>query len=446
MCPSRDQPFAWPSAILYQSCSGTLVRITTCWPTFCINLLLLPLQSLQPMLPTWLADPSRAIELSSPATLTQRAVYLHWINYPFFTDFDTPEYFGFGREYKGVCGLTKELPEDVRMFMDIIVILIDNKVRNVYFETDDGIRVGAWHILPSHYYMGQRLRFRDKDMMQDAIYDLALGNPDYETVIYFHGNAGNRAAPWRIDLYKKISDKFPNVNVIAIDYRGFGNSKGTPSEDGLRLDALATFKWLTDRGVPNDKISIIGHSLGTGVATSLAYELSRIGSPPKALILKAAYSSLPTLIFEYRALKYIPFFAPIRLFPVIQDWLQRRMVHQFDSLSRIQFVDCPILIIYGAVDFEIPGHNSHKLFHRAIYGVESEVDYSDEWLANDHNIKNTTIENEAIQYEHRSRPDVSLVILKYAHHNNVGYFDYVFEAMGVTTGWTLPGEAPLISV
>ncbi|KAM3579016.1 hypothetical protein VKS41_008552 [Umbelopsis sp. WA50703] len=355
--------------------------------------------------------------LSFPAP--QRwAVYLHWVNYPFSTDWDTPEYFGFGH----------------------------NKVRNVHIETDDGVRVGAWHILPSHYYMGQRLRFRNKDMMQDAIYDLALGNPDYETVIYFHGNAGNRAAPWRVDLYKKISDKFPNVNIVAIDYRGFGNSKGTPSENGLRSDALATYRWLTDRGVPNDKISIIGHSLGTGVATSLAYELSRIGSPPKALILKAAYSSLSTLIFEYRALKYIPFFAPIRLFPAVQDWLKRRMVHQFDSLSRIQYVDCPILIIYGAIDFEIPGHNSHKLFHRAIYGIESEVDYSDEWLANDHNIRNTTIENEAISYEHRSRPDVNLVVLKYAHHNNVGYFDYVFEAMGVTAKWTLPGEAPLIPV
>lgn len=75
-------------------------------------------------------------------------------------------------------------------------------MRNVRIETDDGVQVGAWHILPSHYYMGQRLRFREKDMMQDAIYDLALGNPDYETVIYFHGNAGNRAAPWRVDLYK----------------------------------------------------------------------------------------------------------------------------------------------------------------------------------------------------------------------------------------------------
>ncbi|KAI8582123.1 hypothetical protein K450DRAFT_229121 [Umbelopsis ramanniana AG] len=355
--------------------------------------------------------------LSFPAP--QRwAVYLHWINFPFFTDFDTPEYFGFGH----------------------------NKVRNIHISAEDGTSIGAWHFLPSHYYMGQQLRYRSKDRMQDAIYDLALGNPDYETVIYFHGNAGNRAAPWRVDLYKKIGDKFPNVNVIAIDYRGFGNSDGTPSEEGLRMDARATWDWLRQRGVPNDKISIIGHSLGTGIATSLAYELSRNGNPPKALILKAAYSSLPTLLFEYRALKYIPFFAPIKLFPPVQKWLKSRMVHQFDSLSRIQYVDCPILIIYGAVDFEIPGHNSQKLFHRAIYGLEAEVLYSDEWLANDPNIKNVTIPNEVSVYQHHRNPDVKLAVLTYAHHNNVGYFDYVFEAMGRTAKWVLPGEVPLVEV
>lgn len=45
----------------------------------------------------------------------------------------------------------------------------------------------------------------------------------------------------------------------------------------------------------------------------------QLGHPPKALILKAAYSSLPTLLFEYRALKYIPFFAPLKLFPPVQS-------------------------------------------------------------------------------------------------------------------------------
>ncbi|GAB5593224.1 hypothetical protein Unana1_08124 [Umbelopsis nana] len=344
------------------------------------------------------------------------ALYLHWINYPFFTDWDTPEYFGFGH----------------------------NKGRNVHIMTEDGTSIGAWHFVPSHYYMGQQLRYRPKDMMQDAVYDLALGNPDYETVMYFHGNAGNRAAPWRVDLYKKLGDKFPNVNVITIDYRGFGNSDGTPSEEGLRMDARATWNWLVERGVPHDKISIIGHSLGTGVATALAYELSRIGSPPKALILKAAYSSFPSLVFEYRALGFIPFLTPIKLLPPVQDWLVRKMTTQFDSLSRIQYVDCPVLIIYGAIDFEIPERNSHKLFHRAVYGLEAGAEYDDDWLANDPNIINTTIQNEASLYQHHRRSDVKLVALKYAHHNNVGYFDYVFEAMAHTTRWILPGETPLV--
>lgn len=47
---------------------------------------------------------------------------------------------------------------------------------------------------------------------------------------------------------QKLGDKFPNVNVITIDYRGFGNSQGTPSEEGLRMDARATWDWLVERG------------------------------------------------------------------------------------------------------------------------------------------------------------------------------------------------------
>lgn len=53
---------------------------------------------------------------------------------------------------------------------------------------------------------------------------------------------------------QKIGDKFPNVNVITIDYRGFGNSEGTPSEEGLRMDARATWDWLRQRGGNNTMV------------------------------------------------------------------------------------------------------------------------------------------------------------------------------------------------
>jgi hypothetical protein len=87
-------------------------------------------------------------------------------------------------------------------------------------------------------------------------------------------------------------------------------------------------------------------------------------------------------------------------------------------MSILQYVDCPILIIYGAVDFEIPGHNSQQLFHRAIYGLEAEISYSDEWLVNDPDIKNVTIPDEVSVYQHHRNPNVQLAVLTYAHHNN----------------------------
>lgn len=80
-------------------------------------------------------------------------------------------------------------------------------------------------MLPTSYYVEHALRQRTPE---DSLYDEALGNPAYDTVMYFHGNAMNRAAPWRTDLYKRLSDKFDHLNIIAIDYRGFGDS-GKPA-------------------------------------------------------------------------------------------------------------------------------------------------------------------------------------------------------------------------
>ncbi|KAI9312874.1 Alpha/Beta hydrolase protein [Dichotomocladium elegans] len=164
-----------------------------------------------------------------------------------------------------------------------------------------------------------------------SLYDKALMDPGHETVIYFHGNAMNRAAPWRVELYK-----FDRLNIIAIDYRGYGDSEGIPSEEGLQLDAMAVIDWLRDRKVPHHRISLIGHSLGTGVATRLAYEMTRKGIPPKSLIVKAAFSSLPNLIFEYHILDYLPILAPLRALPRIQAWLLESLQHAFDSQSRME--------------------------------------------------------------------------------------------------------------
>jgi abhydrolase domain-containing protein 12 len=92
----------------------------------------------------------------------------------------------------------------------------------------------------------------------------------------------NRAAPFRIEAYAMFTAL--GVNVVAKDYRGFGDSQGTPSEEGLQRDARATYKWIRQRrlsessvGENSPAIYIAGQSLGTGVAARLALDLYRVG-------------------------------------------------------------------------------------------------------------------------------------------------------------------------
>ena len=68
-----------------------------------------------------------------------------------------------------------------------------------------------------------------------------------------------------------------NANVLAIDYRGFGDSEGHPSEQGLVSDARAAWEWAINNGAKPNEILLVGLSLGTGVASSLGAELAAEG-------------------------------------------------------------------------------------------------------------------------------------------------------------------------
>lgn len=63
------------------------------------------------------------------------------------------------------------------------------------------------------------------------------------------------------------------ANVLTIDYRGFGDSGGNPTEEGLGRDARAAWNWLLDEGAKPSDIILMGQSLGTGVAALLAANL-----------------------------------------------------------------------------------------------------------------------------------------------------------------------------
>src|SRR5712671_6689487 len=128
-----------------------------------------------------------------------------------------------------------------------------------------------------------------------------------------HGNLGNIRYRQRPEYYALIRDL--GINLLAFDYRGFGESTGIPEERGLYDDATASYEYLTRTlKVPPEHIVIFGHSLGSSVAIELA---SRV--PAAGLIVEGAFTSVVD-----RGQELFP------LFPVALIATQR-----FPSLDRI---------------------------------------------------------------------------------------------------------------
>src|SRR5580765_7628816 len=102
-----------------------------------------------------------------------------------------------------------------------------------------------------------------------------------------HGNAGNLSDSGRPEHYAGL--RALGLNLLAFDYRGYGESGGSPSEAGLYRDAEAAYGYLRDPlGVPPERIVLFGHSLGSAVAVELATRV-----PAAGLVLDGALTSVP---------------------------------------------------------------------------------------------------------------------------------------------------------
>jgi len=160
-------------------------------------------------------------------------------------------------------------------------------------------------------------------------------------VLFFHGNAGNISH--RLDSIETFHQL--GLSVFIIDYRGYGQSEGSPSEQGTYLDAEAAWQYLVkEQQVPPEQIVLFGRSLGGAVAIWLAQKHS-----PGVLILESTFTSVPDV-----AAKHYPFL-PVR-------WLARS---QYNSLERLSDVECPILIIHSPDDEIIPYEHGQQLFAAA---------------------------------------------------------------------------------
>lgn len=162
--------------------------------------------------------------------------------------------------------------------------------------------------------------------------------PGHPVVLYFHGN-GDFLAGFFPRFRDLIAD---GTGIVALSYRGYAGSSGTPSEQGLLQDADAAYAFTAAHYAP-ERIVAWGFSLGTGVAVALASE-HKIGK----LILEAPYASTVDIASALPTLRFVP----VRLL----------MLDQFRSDQRIARVNVPLLVMHGTNDHVIPLTAAEHLF------------------------------------------------------------------------------------
>lgn len=207
-------------------------------------------------------------------------------------------------------------------------------------------KLGAWNILS-----------QNADKAQDAKTDkhshLSDGSPVF---LYFHGNGFTRGTGHRLGLYKLLTSI--GYHVVTIDYRGFGDSEGKPSENGLIEDGLAAWKWIRSQS-PEAPLYIWGHSLGSGVAGGVAKALCEEGSPPLGVILEAPFNNI------WDGAVHHPITIPFRFLPYFNETVLDEVKEVFRTDKRLADVYCPILILHDRSDEIISFELGKKLYESA---------------------------------------------------------------------------------
>jgi hypothetical protein len=162
-------------------------------------------------------------------------------------------------------------------------------------------------------------------------------------ILYFHGASGNIGTSGYNEAWAKFRKM--GLGVLAVDYRGFGESGGTPSEAGLYADADTAYEYVIHQlAVAPSRIVIYGYSLGSAVAIDLA---SRV--PAAGLIVEGALMSIPA-----RGAELYPYL------PV--TWLAR---NRFASVDKIGRAPMPKLFIHARNDTYVPIAHGRRLFELA---------------------------------------------------------------------------------
>ena len=168
-----------------------------------------------------------------------------------------------------------------------------------------------------------------------AIYIGELSDIDTDTIIlYCHGQTRHMDHYWqRAKLLANCGGK-ERYGVLMFDYRGYGKSEGTPTEQGIYEDVRAAYQWLLNEGASSQRIIIYGFSLGSAPATDLAaYGMSN--EFPVKLILESPFASTDFIAQESTLIEVSASY--------ITDL-------EFDNAEKIKLVDQPLMWMHGIED------------------------------------------------------------------------------------------------
>lgn len=201
-------------------------------------------------------------------------------------------------------------PDDIGLAFESIMI-----------PTQDGERIHGWYVPASK--RGQ---------------NLGAGPNATPVLLFFHGNAGNISH--RLDSIRIFNEL--GVDVLIVDYRGYGDSTGKPGEEGVYLDGEAAWNYLVEtRGVESDRIVVFGRSLGAVVGARLASRYS-----PGGLIIESGFTSGVDMAR--------------RLYPFLPARLITRL--EFPLIDFARELRCPVLVIHSRDDEIIPFDMGEEIY------------------------------------------------------------------------------------
>ncbi|MBW2295353.1 MAG: alpha/beta hydrolase [Deltaproteobacteria bacterium] len=224
------------------------------------------------------------------------------------------------------------------LFLSLLIyFMLSRFIDNAVFQPSPGIdlRISDLGIEGEEVYL-------DSDGIRIHGFYLPTTRPreNARAILFLHGNAGN--ASHRLPNAAELTRL--GIDVLLIDYRGYGMSEGTPSESGAYADARAGLSHLIEvRGIPEQRIVLFGRSLGATVAVNLARNRELAG-----VILESAFTSAADVV---RGMMGAPMAYLVR--------------GRFDSANKIGQIRAPLLFFHGDHDEIIDYALGRRLFELA---------------------------------------------------------------------------------